>query len=76
VRSGGRGGCASAGESGDRLGGHHNAPEDSVIIPAPAQEVRQAVAVQVELQRNVGQSVQQIATPLAMSTSAVQSYLG
>ena len=50
--------------------------EDSVTISATAQEVRQPTAVQVQLLRNEGQSVQQIATQLAISTNAVQSYLG
>jgi DNA-binding NarL/FixJ family response regulator len=50
--------------------------EDSVTISATAQEVQQPTAVQVQLLRNEGQSVQQIATQLAISTNAVQSYLG
>ncbi len=50
--------------------------EDSVTISATAQEVRQPTAVQVQPLRNEGQSVQQIATQLAISTNAVQSYLG
>ena len=52
------------------------AAEDSVTISATAQEVQQPTAVQVQLLRNEGQSVQQIATQLAISTNAVQSYLG
>ena len=49
------------------------AAEDSVTISATAQEVQQPTAVQVQLLRNEGQSVQQIATQLAISTNPVQS---
>jgi DNA-directed RNA polymerase specialized sigma24 family protein len=50
------------------------AAEDSVTISATAQEVQQPTAVQVQLLRNEGQSVQQIATQLAISTNPVQSW--
>jgi hypothetical protein len=52
------------------------AAEDSVTISATAQEVQLPTAVRVQLLRNEGQSVQQIATQLAISTNAMQSYLG
>jgi DNA-binding NarL/FixJ family response regulator len=52
------------------------AAEASATISATAREVQQPTAVQAQLLRNEGQSVQQIATQLAISTNAVQSYLG
>lgn len=52
------------------------AAEDKVTISAAAQEVPQPVSVQVLSLYNQGQSVSQIATQLALSPSAVQSYLG
>jgi DNA-binding NarL/FixJ family response regulator len=52
------------------------AAEDKVTISAAAQEVPQPMSVQVLALHNQGQSVPQIATQLAISASAVQSYLG
>ena len=53
-----------------------SAAEDKVTISAAAQEVPQPISVQVLALHNQGQSVPQIATQLAISPSAVQSYLG
>jgi DNA-binding NarL/FixJ family response regulator len=52
------------------------AAEDKVPISAAAQEIPQPISVQVLALHNQGQSVPQIATQLAISPSAVQSYLG
>jgi DNA-binding NarL/FixJ family response regulator len=52
------------------------AAEDKVTISAAAQEIPQPMSVQVLALHNEGQSVPQIATQLAISPSAVQSYLG
>jgi DNA-binding NarL/FixJ family response regulator len=52
------------------------AAEDKVTISAAAQEMPQPMSVQVLALHNQGQSVPQIATQLAISPSAVQSYLG
>lgn len=50
--------------------------EDTVKISATAQEVQQPTAAQVRLLHAEGQSVPQIATKLAITPHAVQSYLG
>ncbi|MGA7852217.1 MAG: hypothetical protein WCA15_02755 [Candidatus Acidiferrales bacterium] len=52
------------------------AQEDTVKISATAQEVQQPTSVRVRLLHAQGQSVPQIATKLAISPGAVQSYLG
>lgn len=52
------------------------AQEDTVNISATAQEVQQPTSVRVRLLHAQGQSIPQIATKLAISPSAVQSYLG
>jgi DNA-binding NarL/FixJ family response regulator len=52
------------------------ATEDKVTISAAAQEIPQPMSIQVRSLHNEGQSVPQIATKLAISPSAVQSYLG
>ncbi|MFZ3217260.1 MAG: helix-turn-helix domain-containing protein [Candidatus Acidiferrales bacterium] len=52
------------------------AAEDTVNISATAQEIQQPLSTQVLLLHNQGQSIPQIATQLAISPSAVQSYLG
>jgi hypothetical protein len=50
--------------------------EDTVRISAAAQEVKQPTAAQVRLLNAQGDSVSQIATKLAITPHAVQSYLG
>ncbi|MGC2733412.1 MAG: hypothetical protein WA212_05900 [Candidatus Acidiferrales bacterium] len=50
--------------------------EDTVNISATAQQVQQPTSVRVRLLHAQGQSIPQIATKLAISPSAVQSYLG
>jgi DNA-binding NarL/FixJ family response regulator len=50
--------------------------EDTVKISAAAQEVKQPTSSQVRLMRAQGESIPQIATKLAITPSAVQSYLG
>jgi len=52
------------------------AAEDKATISAAAQEAPQLMSAQVLTLHNQGQSVPQIATQLAISPSAVQSYLG
>jgi len=52
------------------------ATEDKVTISAAAQEIPQPMSIQVRSLHNQGQSISQIATKLAISPSAVQSYLG
>ena len=52
------------------------AAEDTVKISAAAQEVQQPMSVRVRLLRVQGMAIAQIATELAISPSAVQSYLG
>lgn len=52
------------------------ATEDNVTISAAAQEIPQPMSIQVRSLHNQGQSIPQIATKLAISPSAVQSYLG
>jgi DNA-binding NarL/FixJ family response regulator len=52
------------------------AAEDKVTISAAAQEVPQPMSMQVLALHKEGQSVPQIATQLAISPTAVQSYLG
>ena len=48
--------------------------EDTVKISAAAQEVKQPTAAQVRLLHAQGESVSQIATKLAITPHAVQSY--
>ncbi len=50
--------------------------EDTVKISAAAQEVKQPTATQVRLLHAQGEPVSQIATKLAITPHAVQSYLG
>ncbi|MFZ0522813.1 MAG: hypothetical protein WAL95_17435 [Candidatus Acidiferrales bacterium] len=50
--------------------------EDTVKISAAAHEVKQPTAAQVRLLHAQGESVSQIATKLAITPHAVQSYLG
>lgn len=52
------------------------AEEDSVKLSAAAQEVKQPTAAQVRLLHAEGESIPQIATKLAITPHAVQSYLG
>lgn len=52
------------------------AEEDTVKISAAAQEVKQPTAAQVRLLHAQGESVLQIATKVAITPHAVQSYLG
>ncbi|MFZ0580059.1 MAG: hypothetical protein WAN72_08945 [Candidatus Acidiferrales bacterium] len=52
------------------------AEEDTVKISAAAQEVKQPTAAQVRLLHAQGESVSQIATKVAITPHAVQSYLG
>jgi DNA-binding NarL/FixJ family response regulator len=52
------------------------ATDDNVTISAAAQEIPQPMSIQVRSLHNQGQSIPQIATKLAISPSAVQSYLG
>jgi DNA-binding NarL/FixJ family response regulator len=52
------------------------AQEDTVKISATAEEVQQPTSVQVRLLHAEGHSIPQIATKLAISPGAVQSYLG
>jgi DNA-binding NarL/FixJ family response regulator len=51
------------------------AQEDTVDISATSEEVQQPTSVQVRLLHAEGQSIPQIATKLAISQGAVQSYL-
>ena len=52
------------------------AEEDTVKISAAAQEVKQPSGTEVRLLHAQGESVAQIATKLAITPHAVQSYLG
>lgn len=52
------------------------AQEDTVNISATAEEVQQPTSVRVRLLHAEGQSIPQIASTLAISPGAVQSYLG
>jgi DNA-directed RNA polymerase specialized sigma24 family protein len=52
------------------------AQEDTVKISATFEEVQQPTSAQVRLLHAEGQSIPQIATKLAISPGAVQSYLG
>ncbi|MGC2002946.1 MAG: hypothetical protein WA658_24035 [Candidatus Acidiferrales bacterium] len=66
--SGASGGAAAVAQA--------SAPAPVAAKPAAAQEVKQPTAAQVRLLHAQGESVSQIATKVAITPHAVQSYLG